>query len=196
MQPGSMFQVNYPKQPSVPIESATSFNNATSIPENNNCQTSNESANPFAQQQHHEHTANTTSSAQTNNTNIDNSTTINDSNAASEQNSKSMLLVKVPPGTAPYSKINVQIPGEDRYIEAVVPPNVDEFFVEYTVNQNNQTQQNSRQTSGDNAFSSLAPMIAAPLLIGAAGAAGYSMINNEDNASDENFQDNDDLGDY
>ena len=42
-----------------------------------------------------------------------------------------MLKVKVPPGTAPGSKIHVQVPGESRLIAAVVPPNCTEFHVQY-----------------------------------------------------------------
>jgi len=44
---------------------------------------------------------------------------------------QSLMLVRVPPGTSPGSTIHVQIPGENRRVAAVVPPDVSEFHVAY-----------------------------------------------------------------
>jgi hypothetical protein len=44
---------------------------------------------------------------------------------------KSLLRVQVPPGMAPGSTIHVTVPGENRLIQAVVPPNCTEFHVQY-----------------------------------------------------------------
>lgn len=49
--------------------------------------------------------------------------------------SDKLLLVKVPPGTAPGATINVQPPGENFTVSAVVPPNTSEFHVSYTPTQ-------------------------------------------------------------
>jgi len=44
-----------------------------------------------------------------------------------------LILVRVPPGTAPGSTLHVQIPGENRILAATVPPgNVPEFHLAYT----------------------------------------------------------------
>jgi len=44
---------------------------------------------------------------------------------------KPMLLVKVPPNTAPGTTLHVKIPNTDRMIAATVPPGVSEFHVKY-----------------------------------------------------------------
>ena len=62
------------------------------------------------------------------------STRINNSN-------QKLMLVQVPPGVAPGSTINVQVPGENRMISAQVPHGVTEFHVAYTPMQQNQHQQ-------------------------------------------------------
>lgn len=48
---------------------------------------------------------------------------------------EAMLRVQVPPGTAPGSTLLVSVPGEDRTIPAIVPPNVSSFHVPYTPSQ-------------------------------------------------------------
>jgi len=47
------------------------------------------------------------------------------------QQEKPVILVQVPPGTAPGSTLHVQVPGEDRILAAQVPPGVSEFHVAY-----------------------------------------------------------------
>jgi len=43
-----------------------------------------------------------------------------------------MLLVRVPRGTPPGARLHVQVPNEPgRLVEAIVPPNVSEFYVSY-----------------------------------------------------------------
>lgn len=49
------------------------------------------------------------------------------------------LKVEVPPGVAPGATIVVHIPGENRTLQAVVPPNVTEFYVAYDPLQNSST---------------------------------------------------------
>ena len=61
-----------------------------------------------------------------------------------------LLLVKVPPGTPPGSRLRVQIPGENRMIEATVPPGVSEFHVAYTPMQANQYNNQSGQAMNRN----------------------------------------------
>lgn len=47
--------------------------------------------------------------------------------------SQKLILVRVPPGTAPGTTLHVQIPGENRTVAAVVPPGgVREFHVAYS----------------------------------------------------------------
>jgi len=57
------------------------------------------------------------------------STTAN--NSAMAESTKNLILVKVPPGVAPGTMIQVKVPGEDRLISATVPPNTSEFHVSY-----------------------------------------------------------------
>jgi len=53
------------------------------------------------------------------------------SNASSPESGESMVLVRVPPGTEAGTTLHVRIPGEDRMVAAVVPPDVNEFYVKY-----------------------------------------------------------------
>jgi len=47
----------------------------------------------------------------------------------SPQTTDKIVMVHVPPGVAPGSTLHVQVPGENRTIEAVVPPGVTQFHV-------------------------------------------------------------------
>lgn len=47
------------------------------------------------------------------------------------ESTKNLILIKVPPGVAPGAMIQVKVPGEDRLISAIVPPNTSEFHVSY-----------------------------------------------------------------
>jgi len=73
------------------------------------------------------------------------------------ENNQLKLLVKVPPGTAPGSKLHVSVPGENRVIAAVVPPGVSEFQVSYSPRLSNKMQtenQSKTQMMGHNISSS------------------------------------------
>ena len=55
----------------------------------------------------------------------------NATNSGKAESTKNLILVKVPPGVAPGAMIQVKVPGEDRLISAIVPPNTSEFHVSY-----------------------------------------------------------------
>jgi len=58
--------------------------------------------------------------------------------AAPVNNNQKLLLVRVPPGTAPGTMLHVSIPDEPgRVVAATVPPNVSEFQVAYQPSNNN-----------------------------------------------------------
>ena len=67
---------------------------------------------------------------------------------------KNLILVKVPPGAAPGTMIQIKVPGEDRMISATVPPNASEFHVSYDPRPQQRRVQNwepnSLSTSGTN----------------------------------------------
>lgn len=87
---------------------------------------------------------------------------------------ESLILVQVPDGVGPGSKIRVPVPGEgDRFVEAVVPAgNVKEFYVSYDA-QGGQQQRpvsgnddnGNRQNWHDNPAAYAAPMPVAPFLL-------------------------------
>lgn len=51
-------------------------------------------------------------------------------NSSIAESTKKLIIVKVPRGVAPGTMIQVKVPGEDRLINATVPPNVSEFYVD------------------------------------------------------------------
>jgi len=120
--------------------------------------------------------------------------------------SEKLILVRVPPGTAPGATLHVSIPDEPgRLIAAKVPPGVSEFHVSYKPNQpqpsatsygsqqapmTNNTSNNKPASSGNYNGGSGGRMgnFLMPMMGGAAlGAAGMGMFNH--------FSDND-TGDY
>jgi hypothetical protein len=48
-----------------------------------------------------------------------------------QNNDKRLVRVTVPPNVQPGTKIHVQVPGENRIIEAQIPANCKEFYVQY-----------------------------------------------------------------
>jgi hypothetical protein len=58
--------------------------------------------------------------------------------SSSSSSSQKLLRVTVPPGTAPGSTIHVQVPRENYFISAQVPPNCSEFHVQYNPLSSNQ----------------------------------------------------------
>lgn len=52
-----------------------------------------------------------------------------------------LLKVKIPPGTVSGSTLHVQVPGENRLIAVQVPPNCNEFHVQYEPRQPTKTRQ-------------------------------------------------------
>jgi hypothetical protein len=100
-------------------------------------------------------------------------------------NGQKLILVRVPPNTAPGTTLHVEVPDEPgRILAAVVPPNASEFQVAYqprtSANANANAQSSARPQTGydvrDNSSRGMMSNALVPMIGGAAmGAAGMGM---------------------